>query len=271
MPWARKPPYSVPINPGHPLARDLRWALPFNELAGTRGVINRSAHETVDGLFGTGITWTGRGIKSDGTANGNVSLEAGNTAAWGGAMTVLVDFLATDYSALRSISSDDSSGGLEQNLSIYTSSPGHLAMVWNSVTVTTGLITLSTNTWYRSVCIRSGGTGAWTATIYTGLIDPAGMGANLVLDNSGTTATNPNGAADVTRIGRAGSFTGSAFWPGQIGLYLMWSRALSAAEALAAGQNPWQIWTDPIEPSRRFQASGGLVIPPTATVWLLKA
>jgi len=98
---------------------------------------------------------------------------------------------------------------------------GRLSVLWDAAVIVTGNVALSAGTWYHVAFIRAGTTSDWTGLIYV----------DGVLDNSATSATNPNAINETTAIGRAGSSASSSFtFNGQVGSVLMYDRALNAGE-----------------------------------------
>ena len=78
---------------------------------------------------------------------------------------------------------------------------------------------LSANTWQHVAMVRSGSSGDWTCTLYL----------NGLLDNSGTTASNPNGVNEEVTIGREGSAS-NRYFNGPLDDIRVYNRALSTGE-----------------------------------------
>jgi len=96
-----------------------------------------------------------------------------------------------------------------------------LSSVWGGTVIITGNTSLSTNTWYHAVLVRSGSSGNWTAKLYL----------NGAEDNSAATAVNPSATNANTAIGRGGDFDG-AYFDGKLDDVRIYNSALSANEVL---------------------------------------
>ena len=94
---------------------------------------------------------------------------------------------------------------------------GRFGIAWAAIVILTGNVALSSNTWYHVVGVRRGSSGSWTALIYI----------NGVLDNSVTTAVNPNSTG--YRIGTLNDVS-SSFFNGLIDDVRVYNYALSASE-----------------------------------------
>jgi hypothetical protein len=96
---------------------------------------------------------------------------------------------------------------------------GKLGFWWANSIILTGSTALSAGTWYHVAAVRSGSSGNWTAQLWL----------NGVLDNSATTALNPNASSAGTAIGRAGDLA-SLYFDGLIDEVALWSRALNSTD-----------------------------------------
>lgn len=95
-----------------------------------------------------------------------------------------------------------------------------LSFLRSSATVAvTGNVSITTNTWTHVAVTVSGGTGAWTCSLFV----------NGVLDNSAVETNNPTSTGEQTCIGRSGAYSGD-YLGGYIDDVAIWNRALVANE-----------------------------------------
>jgi hypothetical protein len=210
----------APLNFGHPINRDLVAFWGCSNGGGLR-VRDLTGH-----FHGTrsGIplpAWTagkfGHGLSFDGTASEVV--DCGSSLSQTGPMTILLWIRPSNAGGQNEIVGNylDGSHG-NWGFELGTRSASKLSFIHGATVVVTSSASLSNNAWYQVAAVRSGTTGAWTATIYI----------NGVIDSSATTSGNPHGGAYPTWIGDAGFI----LYPfsGVIDHAAIWSRALSAQE-----------------------------------------
>ena len=91
---------------------------------------------------------------------------------------------------------------------------------WALTTVVTGNTSLVANQWYHVAMVRRGSTGGWQATVYV----------NGLLDGSGNTATDPDGASNIIKTHIGSRNNTASFFNGSIDDVRIYNRALSAGE-----------------------------------------
>lgn len=95
-----------------------------------------------------------------------------------------------------------------------------LSFLRSSATVAvTGNVSIPTNTWTHVAVTVSGGTGAWTCSLFV----------NGVLDNSAVETNNPTSTGEQTCIGRSGAYSGDYFG-GYVDDVGIWRRPLMPDE-----------------------------------------
>ena len=117
------------------------------------------------------------------------------------------------------VANSDSGGTLEDYTLEINRTAGKVSAIWANTTIVTGNTTLTANTWYHVVLVRSGSSGAWTAQLFV----------NGASDGTATTATNPNGTNQTTAIGQMGA-QATAFFKGSIDDVRIYNRVLTVAE-----------------------------------------
>ena len=219
---------SVEVDWGHPLARKLVHYWPTNEGGGNQTNLTsppwpaklQSANLAVWSTDAKGLTMKFSGAQFN--AVGVIpSLVTSPVSIFAG--VVLVNNVGTQI-----IASWGDAAGASADLGMTpTRGGGGLFKVeWNG-TILTGTLANILNRPSVVGWTRAGSTGSWTATIYQ----------NGILDTRGTTATNPV-TAGTFALGRPGDFNG-AYFNGQIEWLGVWSRALSASEALWLAKEPY--------------------------------
>ena len=183
---------------------------PVGTNTGTLTGMSRSSSPTI-GKIGQGLKFNG--------SSAYVSLGTGLDN--NGEMTISAWIRTTNVSAgTRQIVANGSSDGTQQDYTFEINRTARkLSTIWGNNVILTGNATLSVNTWYHAVMVRSGSSGNWAVKFYL----------NGNQDNSGTTAINPNATNENTAIGRGGGWA-SQFFSGTLDDVRIYNRVLSASE-----------------------------------------
>jgi hypothetical protein len=227
----KQPPLGTQLNRSHPLAQGLVGAYIFNQGGGFSVIDSTSrsgpARNAPNGagsanqfikplLYSNGLY--GLEMVSSGTLGGQPNLSQYLT----GEITVSCWFVCTNVQTRLTLFNDFRSPGTNTtdhnfNVGMGPSGPVKIGVSWASggvESMNAGLTTISNNTLYHLVAIRSGVAGNWTVSIYL----------NGVLDNQITgITTNPSGVLSSTFFGAR--FNGSSFG-GTISDFFIWNKAL---------------------------------------------
>lgn len=155
----------------------------------------------------------------------NLTSSTMTIAAW----VYITDLSVGVNSGYRYICSDYNSAASNAQFALQVTNGQRLTFFWanggtqapNPLTGQ-GATTISTNTLYHCVGVRSGATGAWTTDVYL----------NGYRDGGTTTATNPcaQSAAGKVQVGQAGDYTGALGMVGSIKGLRIYDRAMTATE-----------------------------------------
>lgn len=250
----QKPPPGTRLDPSHPSASGLLWALPFNEGGGAfaRNHGSKQGGLAVSGNL-PGAYFRGNGVYFDGAATSYLELQdrlGGSEMGLTGSITVMIRFMYTgNANTLRCLIGDNTSAGNERQVSLYLEGNAGVKKVtfWQgdglgpTDKLVQGLQVVDSDTaprWWTVVATRFGASGAtnWTGQLYLNGRDD-GTGS--------TTAKIPTASqTDRSRLGRGGSFS-TAPYLGFMDYAFIWNRWMESGEAKALTANPWQMFEVP--------------------------
>jgi hypothetical protein len=228
----RKPPCGSVVDLDDPIADQMRAAFLFNEGSGKNAYNATGAPVTASGPVGllSAISWkSGRGglALAANAAFVDIGLTAKPAALnLTGPCTVLSLINLTANTGLQAIAADSNNTAALIQWGLYQDN-GKIYVIWANVDAVIGTATLSAAKWYSVGGVRSGSAGAWTATSWI----------NGILDNTGTTATNPS-AQQGAAIGRSGNDVSFGL-SGLIEYVYIWNRALTPGEILRVHGDPY--------------------------------
>lgn len=231
--WLQKPLLGYGLDRSHPSVAGLAACWVLNEGTGNVFDLAGGANGTVSG----GATWKpgddGPALDFTGASADRVTLSGVPT---GSTFTLLARFYQRSQSGYRSIYVDNSGNtGLWLN-------GGKVDYFQGSDRWPPGAAVVSANTWHTALVITPG----------------AGQNLTYYLDGQlYGTYTNPGGYTPaLPSTGNLASHGGEAL-DGRIGLVYVWTRALSAGEALALSTAPYALFTTPTTWRWQTFASGG--------------